>query len=145
MAVQSPLSTMIIHKKRGMNSSYSWATNFLDSIIGEILNVQTSARAWYIEDAERRNASSVWNDWPCFGDVRGELNRTADKFGRIDSWEDWQAYMIYIDEVQEGFYNTYEELTRKEMRERARGSMGALCHIDSTCILPVQLSKNRER
>ena len=72
--------------------------------------------AYYIEDAERRNASSVWNDWPVFGDIL-ELNITLGDFGAVDSWEVWQTYMLYVEEVQENFYNTYEELSRTEMRE----------------------------
>jgi len=72
--------------------------------------------AYYIEDAERRNASSVWNDWPVFGDIL-ELNITLGDFGAVDSWEVWQSYMLYVEEVQENFYNTYEELSRTEMRE----------------------------
>lgn len=71
--------------------------------------------AYYIEDAERRNASSVWNDWPVFGDIL-ELNITLGDFGAVDSWEVWQSYMLYVEEVQENFYNTYEELSRMEMR-----------------------------
>jgi len=50
---------MRARKKRGMNGSYSWATNFLDSIIGEILKVQTSVQGWIFFTITSMSSPSV--------------------------------------------------------------------------------------